>query len=527
MLKFLRNLSSFGPKLITITLIFSLFTVSFFSLAPKKAYAWSAIETIEKFQNAINIGTNLEQWLFEAIVNNIMNLIAGIFGEIPSDAIQLIKDNNLGGLYDKTLHGQYPPSGVIGMTANYADSLTKPPVSGVQYIANIKDNFLGKTAYAQGVGFNKLAPIMPIWKTFRDVVYILSALIFIIIGAMIILRVKVGPQTVVTIQNAIPKLIITLILVTFSYAIAGLIIDLSQFIQSFTIALLYRAKGSINLSESLFAPYPIPIHTELNFQDLATANMNTVAQLTSRAIPWLAVLWWSLVVVILGGLFTIPAAGIGALAGLLIPLVIGIILLVWMFKFFFGALKAYVTIIFKIIIGPLEIALGAFPQSKIGFSSWIWSLIANIAIFPVTIIFLVIANLIIDATLKSSNDSIGLLWAPPIISGPSLQGFATSGALVGSNTLTVGIGIVTVLIVSQLPTLIPQAIFQIKPSPFGAAAEKNLSNLPLVAPVGKIVGGAAEKGAQNAILHQAGRVATRLGLTTVDNKEETGSGGTT
>ena len=39
-------------------------------------------------------------------------------------------------------------------------------------------------------------------------------------------RAKINPQTVVTIQSAIPKAVVALILVTFSYAIAGLMIDL-------------------------------------------------------------------------------------------------------------------------------------------------------------------------------------------------------------------------------------------------------------------------------------------------------------
>ena len=35
-----------------------------------------------------------------------------------------------------------------------------------------------------------------------------------------------SPQTIVTIQSALPKIVVTLILVTFSYAIAGFMVDL-------------------------------------------------------------------------------------------------------------------------------------------------------------------------------------------------------------------------------------------------------------------------------------------------------------
>jgi len=43
---------------------------------------------------------------------------------------------------------------------------------------------------------------------------------------MIMFRVRISPQTVITVQSALPKIIFTLILITFSYAIAGFLIDL-------------------------------------------------------------------------------------------------------------------------------------------------------------------------------------------------------------------------------------------------------------------------------------------------------------
>jgi len=43
---------------------------------------------------------------------------------------------------------------------------------------------------------------------------------------MIMFRIKINPQTAITIQLALPKLIITLLLITFSYAIAGFMIDI-------------------------------------------------------------------------------------------------------------------------------------------------------------------------------------------------------------------------------------------------------------------------------------------------------------
>lgn len=66
--------------------------------------------------------------------------------------------------------------------------------------------FIPKSAYAQGTGFTGLAPLLPLWKVFRNAAYVLLALALIIIGFMIMFRRKIDPKTVVTVQNALPAL---------------------------------------------------------------------------------------------------------------------------------------------------------------------------------------------------------------------------------------------------------------------------------------------------------------------------------
>ena len=77
-----------------------------------------------------------------------------------------------------------------------------------------------------GTGFDGLKPLLPLWTVFRNIVYILFVLVFVIIGVAIMLRLKIDPRTVMTIQNQIPKLIIGILLVTFSFSIAGFLIDI-------------------------------------------------------------------------------------------------------------------------------------------------------------------------------------------------------------------------------------------------------------------------------------------------------------
>ena len=442
-----------------------LFKVALFALITITSIAFvtsvfAAKNVLKDKQDAIKEGGNQEAWLNESLASNAVSALQVITGEIP----------------DKVLEGDitgYVPAGLLGTSTQMIASLNTSPASGILYLADTWTNFLGvKPAYAQnGQGFTGLQGILPLWRGFRNITYILSSVIFVIIGIMIMLRVKISPQAVITIQNAIPQLITTLILITFSYAIAGLLIDLMQFLQSFVVALLFNSAGK-GLTSSIL-PQLIPPKLGYSFNDLSTGGMNTIADLTMRAIPATTfILWGSLIGGIVGGIMglgggSIPGALIGgSVVSVVLLLIFGVLMLFWMFSFYFGCLKCYVTIIFKIIIAPLELAMGAFPNSKMGFSTWIWDLLSNLAVFPISMIFLILGNMIIDASVLG-------LWAPHIISDLSLQSFVIVGGALG-NVVAVGIGLAVVALVAKLPTLVPQVIFAIKPNAFGQAIGEGL-----------------------------------------------------
>jgi len=112
--------------------------------------------------------------------------------------------------------------------------------------------------------------------------------------------------------------------------------------------------------------------------------------------------------------------------------------------------------------------MGVFPGSKMNFSSWIMSLFANVMVFPISLGFIILIHLFI------SQDKGGLnLWAPPGL-------FGLSNGLI--NLL---VGFVGMTILPVFPTLIPQMITQAKPSPFGQALGKQMSNIPVVSWAGR------------------------------------------
>lgn len=117
--------------------------------------------------------------------------------------------------------------GAIGIISNSISYLFMPPVRLSDYTQYIGRNFgIVKPAYAESIGLQGLSPLRELWIAFRNIVYLIYILIFIIIGMAIMLRIKIDPRTVMSIQNQIPKIIISMLLVTFSFAIGGFLIDL-------------------------------------------------------------------------------------------------------------------------------------------------------------------------------------------------------------------------------------------------------------------------------------------------------------
>ena len=372
----------------------------------------------------------------ESMMSNAMSLNQAIIGDIPA-----------GVLAGKT--NDWIPGGMIGFTNQSIAYLYNPPASGVQYIAQTVDNFLGKPAYAVS-GYEGLKGIQNIWKSFRNAVYILFSVVFIGIGIAIMLRVKISQNAVITVQSAIPQLITSLILVTFSFAIAGLLIDLSYLFSGVVLAILFNSKGG--LSSALWST---TFNFNPSFSEIVSGG--TTFKLIYNLIPFTAIaIIPSVLAGIIGGVITLASGGAGLAAGLvvgaisfiLILLIVLLVILVQIVKFAIGIAKCYISLLLKIILAPLEIGMGAIPNSKMNFSSWIWGVVANLAVFPLSIIFLVLVGMILD-----SID--GGLWSPPMMG---------LGLL-----LKPIIGISAIMMLSKLPQMIPEFIFNIKPSPWGKA----------------------------------------------------------
>lgn len=323
------------------------------------------------------------------------------------------------------------PGGAIGGTVKIISALYQPPASSVEYFADLGRRLnLVKPAYAQGVGFEGMRPILGLWKAFRNVAYLFFTIIFVIIGFAIMFRLKLDPQTVVSIQNAIPRVVVALLLVTFSYAIAGLLIDIMYL-------LIFLAVTVISSSGLISAPEIDNLRTQFTqggFLDLADAVFSSTTWGIWGAFAAIGAAVGTAIGFIAGNV-------VGAIAGfftgaVLTDVIVAVIILYSLFKLLIELIKAYVSIILAVIFGPLQIMLNVLPGQNT-FGAWAKNLFANIAVFPAVAAFVLIAKIMISTT----DD----LWRPPFVGA---AGAVTAG-LISFGML---------LLLPKIPTMVKEAL---------------------------------------------------------------------
>src|SRR6185437_16773771 len=94
------------------------------------------------------------------------------------------------------------------------------------------------------------------------------------------LRFRVDPRTVMTLQNQIPRVIIAILLITFSYAIAGALIDLMWTATyagvNFISSAAPNSKIDVNCDDPNSKPTPLNQNVETRLVDDPVSFTNTV-----------------------------------------------------------------------------------------------------------------------------------------------------------------------------------------------------------------------------------------------------------
>lgn len=363
-----------------------------------------------------------------------------------------------------------------GITLAYLN----PPANTKTYLADLGTRAgIVKPAYAQGIGFAGLSPIIGIWRAFRNIAYGFLIVVLMVVGFMVMFRMKIDPRTVVSIQSALPRIVVTLILITFSYAIVGLLIDF-MYILIFLFMGAMRATGLAgNISPDIISYYtggPLSYIYGAMYSSGQAGVDSIVAMIGLTNIDAITRIIGGVAGALIGAQLDplrIFGGAIGAVTGAvavspnsLVSVLVWIAIVFAFLRILIMLITSYIQIILSLLLGPLQLMLGALPNTD-AFGSWIRNLIANIAVFPLTSALLVLSSLLTAAAYKNPN-----LWVAPGIG--TTQGAGASGI----------IGLAMALTIPTIVNSIKEALKAKPPIQAGLT--------PIMQPVGMIAGGVSQ-----------------------------------
>lgn len=376
-------------------------------------------------------------------------------------------------------------TGAVASTGRLVATLYNPPVSGVNYLAKeIKKLNPVQDAYAQeGIGYDVLEPVQGVWEAFRNISYVGFVIVFVIIGFMIMFRAHISPQAVATVQDSLPRIVIALFLVTFSYAIAGLMIDVMFLVLNVALAALPVTDAADKVfTKSVFGV------VWGSWGSVFGTVVGAMNQLINDTVD-----------------FGFIDKILGWFGGTLAGLVIGVALLFIMFKIFISLLIAYATIVILTIAAPFFFLMQALPGNNSA-STWFKQMAANIAVFPAVAIMFVLAGYLGNISALGGNGEV--FGTQEVAKFPLLAGD------ISANVLGQLVGIGLLLMTPGAADLVKNAIGA--KSPGGGAAG--------AAAAGALSAGAAPVFAgPSAASGQAGKFAgdvakTRFGATRIGQK---------
>ena len=395
-------------------------------------------------------------------------------------------------------------TGFIGSLGKFTTGLaTVRPASSIDYVnylaSNLKKHRIVSDSYAAGpgYGFTALAPILPLWRAFRNIAYMLFAIGFVLYGVMIMFRVKIDSKTAATIQLAIPRLVATLLMITFSYAIVGFMVDISTVADAMAINILRVGPEPILNASGPLSEIGDFVINVVSGQSI----LGAIGSLFVNALTAIIVSPFIFFNLIIGGLAGIVVAvlvgGLGLIngLGLIITAIIIIAVAISYFKLILKLFQAFFSIIINLIFAPIILLGNLFPGST-SFGDWMRSIYGNLAVFPVAIFFLTLSFALMCQPLLSMASAGGgflsgafasglenvlgvnrlstlsNIWTPPLTIPGSFT--TNSGANSGTVTGSVGslmlatIGFGLLLMSSKYCEMVEKAL-KTPPFPYGAA----------------------------------------------------------
>ncbi len=329
----------------------------------------------------------------QTVLNSLLNSFAGclVAGQT------LIQEEPCRNGSQASLNGQISGLGLVGMGIA---AVSTPPLSSQQALADMGESLGIKSAYAQNVtgsGANVIAPVKTLWQIMRNFAYLMYIILFLVVGVMMIFRQKMNAQTVISIQTALPGLVIGLILITFSYLIAALLVDLA-FLLIPVVGVIFDQASPTNLFKGNpnFIQGTAVSQTAGNYNSLVELSQNAnifsfwKASLVNFGYTWdifgnlgnslkFDLTSWNGVLTTLLN-FIVEFLKFGA--NILVAAIVIIALFVQMIRLFAMLVRSYISIMAYTFLGPIMILMAAIPGRGKAIENWWKTILANALVFP-------------------------------------------------------------------------------------------------------------------------------------------------
>jgi len=226
----------------------------------------------------------------------------------------------------------------VNMAYFFQDYAQRIPVLKNMAFAQTSDTYLGASV------------VYEVWHLFRDISLGLMSLLLLVLGMMIMTRKKINPQAVVTVQNTLPRIAISIVLIFFSYVIGAFIVKFTFPLIKLMPAIVFRlVENTVDFSQLNFAP-------------------------TSMAFGAMTLVGWGVLAVT--GLVT-GSMGFGmAMLFLLLVLLAALILVILIAVI--KSLIIYVKLLTYIVISPLYFAIGVIPGKEDMIKNWFKEMLSGI-----------------------------------------------------------------------------------------------------------------------------------------------------
>lgn len=278
---------------------------------------------------------------------------------------------------------------LLAMAANTTQGAvdTPPPANMALFIRDLKhDSLISNEAYA-AESSGVFLSILGIWKGIRNVSYGLLAAIMIINTVLIGMRHKVNPQTVVTAQAAIPRIVLAAILITFSYAIAAFF---EQLIGGGLDSPLVRVAQYFVQGATSTPQIPTACQSLQGVGTTVIGNVNCNMNIVDAIFQ-----------------------GITVAISLIIMVVLSFIMMVvFLFVFAFVYISKYLELLLLTIAAPFIFAISAIPGQEHWIIDWFKKMLVIVLTIPVMVFLLSLGFQLYFYITTAGTGS----WIPGIIS---------------------------------------------------------------------------------------------------------------